>query len=1075
MALSLQELLDLFPDPGDAFDLPFDRLEELSGVAELLATWLKSADLTVGATIPSPGTLSLQGTLSFTVVDGPCPVTVAFTVDSANTVNGVTLDFALPATDDTASEGEDDEEPDTDLAPHLILTVGITNSAALQLSFTGADGEPRQMVFTASYTEGTLVGDWSSDAGVSWDDIAHALGTAPAELPPELVPVLTQVAFGYAKLKRAVVLSARTEYVQLAFASLPQRAGTGVAGRRLRAVLLQGVYEAGLSDLPTVGTHIPIEGDLVFAGLQAFHLSAPMKVRKVKAVNELLTEVGVNLGLPVRDLTAGASLAITGTLATTERTYGLVYPLRRRRPPVPTPPPGSGTAQPAGAVEPPPHQSAPQMDEDTPARAAIAIDAVFGPLRVAEIGIAYAHGTARVTIDATLDAGGIELSASGLGFAMELGSGEWELKPVLSGLGLAYDRPPVRIAGAFLAKESEPPYESLFAGMAVIEAKVVSVKVLGAYARAEGGFPSLFLYGVLGGRSGLGPPPFQVRGVSAGFGYNSSVRIPAPADTPYFPLVTELSQSGPDRPPLEVLDALLDGTGDRPPWLTPEAGRIWFALGIDFTVFKLVEGQALALVELGDDFTIAVLGLATAEFPLARGSNAPVLARVQLAMQALYTSSDQMLALAAELTPESFVLDPDCRLTGGLAYRTWFAGEHAGDFVFSLGGYHRDFTVPDHYPVVPRLGFTWGISDCVTVRGEAYCALTPSAFMAGGRLEVAFHSGIVDAWLTARLDALIQWKPFHFRLGIGVSIGFAVDLWLFTVRGEVGVDLDLWGPPVGGIATVHLWCIDFDVSFGAGANPTPPPARWEDVQQQLPARDQLLRITPLTGILPEDESVTARRLAAGDGRWVVSSDGFSFSTTTALPASQASAGSRQATGKPLDIRPMNVTGLSSRHTLTIQLNEEDFDPDTHGWTILEERASVPQALWGTGAPAAAGAASLVPDQLLGFKVVVPAPKDGPSPGEMTDVSLGFEELAPSRALPITPSDSATGPRPRPWRPGDPTTIAAIATGIADTAAPARDALYAELGALGLAPPSHDRLDFFAELAAATFTAEPMTV
>ncbi|WP_372497827.1 DUF6603 domain-containing protein, partial [Streptomyces clavuligerus] len=624
----------------------------------------------------------------------------------------------------------------------------------------------------------------------------------------------------------------------------------------------------------------------------------------------------------------------------------------------------------------PPALPAVRADEDTPepAKASLPVDAVFGPLRISEISLGYADGTVRVTIDATLDAGGIELSASGLGFTVRIdrGDGEWDFTPVLSGLGLAYDRPPVRIAGAFLVKESEPPYEQLFAGMAVIEAKVVSVKVLGAYARAEGGFPSLFLYGVLGGRSGLGPPPFQVRGIAAGFGYNSSVRVPAPADTPSFPFVAELAQGGPARPPLEVLDSLLDGAGGRPPWITPEAGRIWFALGIDFTVFRMVDAQALALVEFGDDFTVAVLGLATAAFPLGRGDG-PVLARVQLALQALYTSRDGMLALAAELTPESFVLDPDCRLTGGLAYRTWFAGDHAGDFVFTLGGYHRDFDPPERYPVVPRLGFTWGISDVVTVRGEAYCALTPAALMAGGRLEVAFHSGIVDAWLSARLDALIQWKPFWFRLGIGVRIGFSVDLWLFTVRGEVGVDLDLWGPRVGGIATVHLWCIDFDISFGASAQKDPPPVPWSEFQEQLPAPEERLRITPLRGILPEDESVRARRRATGDERWVVSADGFSFSTTTAVPASKATAGTRTVDGKLLDIRPMEATGIDSRHTLTITLDDRPFDPHARDWIITENTSAVPQALWGTGDPDAHD--SLVPGQLLGLTVVVPPPQD----------------------------------------------------------------------------------------------------
>ncbi|MFF7725695.1 DUF6603 domain-containing protein [Streptomyces sp. NPDC008001] len=1062
MALSLKELLDLFPDPGGVFSLPGELIGYIPGVGPLFEQWLMSADLTVGGAIPDRATYVVEGTLAFTVVDGPCPVVVEFAVDSQlQTVTGVTLDFTLPSTEDDSGEAEDT------FAPHLRLSALATGfGAALLIPFTGADGTAKTMTFGAGHQDGVLTGELSSEDGISWDDVAHALGTAPADLPPALVPVLTHVAFAYEKRKRAFVFSARTEYVQLAYASLPHRAGTGSAGPRLRAVLLQGTYEAGLADLPSIGEYAPVEDDLVFAGLQAFHLSAALTVRKVKSLNDLMANAGVQLGLPTRSLTAGASLAVTAATAFSEKNHGiLVYPLRRKTQPGPTPPPRlDAVARPL------------RDEEDVPAQANIPLGLESGPLRIAELGLSYADGAARITLDATIDAGGIQLSASRLGFAVRLADGDWSFRPTLDGLGLAFDRPPVRIGGAFLVKESQPPYDMLFAGMAVIEAKVASVKVLGAYARAEGGYPSLFLYGVLAGRKGLGPPPFQVKAIAAGFGYNSSVRVPAPADTPYFPFVAELGSES-ERPPLEVLDSLLDGADGRPPWLSPAEGQIWFALGVGFTVFQFVDGKVLALVEFGDEFTVAVLGLATASFPLRRDGDSAI-ARVQLALQALYTSRDGMLALAAELTPESYVLDPECRLTGGLAYRTWFGGDHEGDFVFCLGGYTTGWDPPGHYPDVPRLGYTWGISNCVTARGEAYTALTPSAFMAGGRLEVAFHSGIVDAWLTARFDAFIQWKPFWFRLGIGVRIGFAVDLWLFTVRGEVGVDLDLWGPPVGGIATVHLWCIDFDVSFGAG----PGGARevgWGEFQEQLPARDRMLRITPLSGILPEDEATRARRRNAGDDRWVVSADGFSFSTTTALPASKLTVNTtRIPGGTPLDIRPMGATGLASEHRLTVVLgDDEGFDPVGRGWRIDPVTTNVPRALWGTGEPSVhSDDEALLPGRVIGFTVTVPPPKDGFTPGEMTDVALGFEELGTSDTLPVTPLDPPTGPVPRAWQPGqDPTGIGMIADGIATTTVAARDALYAELTALGIAPPGHDRLDGFAALAAAgAFTAEPLT-
>ena len=78
-------------------------------------------------------------------------------------------------------------------------------------------------------------------------------------------------------------------------------------------------------------------------------------------------------------------------------------------------------------------------------------------------------------------------------------------------------------------------------------------------------------------------------------------------------------------------------------------------------------------------------------------------------------------------------LTEDCRLTGGFAFFFWF---DEGQFVLTLGGYHPSFVRPPEFPVVPRLGFHWAVSDAVVVKGEAYFALTSSCVMAGGRLEV---------------------------------------------------------------------------------------------------------------------------------------------------------------------------------------------------------------------------------------------------------------------------------------------------------------------------------------------------
>ena len=65
------------------------------------------------------------------------------------------------------------------------------------------------------------------------------------------------------------------------------------------------------------------------------------------------------------------------------------------------------------------------------------------------------------------------------------------------------------------------------------------------------------------------------------------------------------------------------------------------------------------------------------------------------------------------MTPASFLYAGLCRITGGFAFYLWFEGEHEGDFVVSVGGYHPRFKKPDHYPVVPRLQLTYQIGALV--------------------------------------------------------------------------------------------------------------------------------------------------------------------------------------------------------------------------------------------------------------------------------------------------------------------------------------------------------------------------
>src|SRR5262249_29741885 len=149
--------------------------------------------------------------------------------------------------------------------------------------------------------------------------------------------------------------------------------------------------------------------------------------------------------------------------------------------------------------------------------------------------------------------------------------------------------------------------------------------------------------------------------------------------------------------------------------------------------FKIIDSFALLTVSFGNHFEMNLLGLSSLVAPANAGANVPPVAEAQLALKASFQPDNGFLGVQAQLTPNSYLLSKDCHLTGGFAFYSWFEGsEHNGDFALTLGGYHPNFKVPAHYPTVPRLGFNWQVCPELSIKGDAYFALTASALMAGG-------------------------------------------------------------------------------------------------------------------------------------------------------------------------------------------------------------------------------------------------------------------------------------------------------------------------------------------------------
>lgn len=763
-----------------------------------------------------------------------------------------------------------------------------------------------------------------------------------------------------------------------------------------------------LSALPLVGEYLPAAGDLGIENLQVVYSSGDFDATITATVNRLLTTAGVG-PLPAVGLKAGPAARADLRLgpAILELSAGMSAPTS------PTTPPAH--ALPAAGTDgglPAEISAAPAAD-----RGGLWVDVgrAFGPVQIQRIGLAYERGLLWFMFDGSLGAAGLDIAVQGLGLGFDLDGAPLLPEPRLDGLLVSFERPPLRVGGGLITRR-QPGYDLMVQGQLAIEMPTFGVTAVGAYQRRTGGTTSMFVFGRATAAFG-GPPPFRVTGVALGFGYNSSVRVPRQDEVSTFPFVAGLDGDLPDDP-MQALARLTDGS---PPWVTAREGQIWLAGGLDFTSFEFLRARVLLLLEAGHDLTIALLGHAVASFP----KKGTAYARIGVDLRVVFQSARGELTASAQLV-DSYVIDPSCVLTGGFAFSSWFApSDHAGDFVLTVGGYHPSYPVPRHFPLVPRLGFTWSVGSAVSLTGAAYFALTPNAVMAGGLLDVRYSAGIVEAWLTAKADILIQWAPLHFRAGISVRVGAKVRL-LFTVSGELGASLDLWGPPTGGTVTAKFVFITVTVRFGASLT-GPAHLDWNEFRTQLLPPAKPLTAHPLTGLLTDsdaDPELRAARVEAGTEPWLADPSGFSFAVSSVVPTARAQFNQRDPVGEgegTVDIRPMGKKDIDGLLHVTVTFSDTRRGqtanwravPGEELWRVETQRGNVPFALWGD--PDVPQDKTLGQDPLLdhitGLRVTVPGPKTvGQDLGPIAERDLAQEKLTPDAPLPLDP-DAVPGGSP----------------------------------------------------------------
>jgi hypothetical protein len=645
------------------------------------------------------------------------------------------------------------------------------------------------------------------------------------------------------------------------------------------------------------------------------------------------------------------------------------------------------------------------------------LDKTLGPIAFQKIGVQYRPKESEVwfLLNASLSVGGLTLACNNLG----VGSSLTKFKPKFSldGISIHYSgSDAVEIGGAFLRKTRDqldknglPKKDSQgnrliyeeYSGAAIISTKLKNKKItltaIGSYTEIDGQ-ASLFVFALLNYPLG-GPPAFFVTGLAAGFGYNRSLKIPetveAVADFPLVRLAmgkqpSKSAQNGGESDLLPILD-------DLGPYIPPARGEMFFAIGVKFTSFKIVDAFVLLVVKLGKKLEIHVLGLATLTAPPAIegiSNHIEPVAEARLALKAVFIPDDGILKVEAVLAEGSYIFSKNCYLSGGFAFYTWFSGEHEGDFVLTLGGYHPDFKIPDHYPCVPRVQLSWKLNDHLSIKGSAYFALTPSALMVGGGLEASYNKGDVQAFFKIEANFLVAWQPFFYTADSSVEIRASAKIKLIfekTISLNVRANLSIWGPPFAGRARFEVGPISIEIRFGDGSCPKPKTLTWPEFQKSLlPAKEKVCSISISDGLLS--------KIGQGEQEsWSVNAKELVFVTQSAIPSSRIEIADIQEKSlldisnrnTEIGIRPMGVTSKDFEATYKVSIfRVTDKTLVNKDFEYKPIYKNVPSAVWkaSTGSlphlPPGPNEEKLVKQVLSGFEI---RPGKSVEPGKSQEI------------------------------------------------------------------------------------------
>lgn len=482
-------------------------------------------------------------------------------------------------------------------------------------------------------------------------------------------------------------------------------------------------------------------------------------------------------------------------------------------------------AQPSEALAMYEAENTPLKDDEASAIKWMELKKRIGPVYLSRIAAQFKDSQIMILLDAGFTISIITLSFIELYIAVDITKG-FSFTYGLKGLLIIVQKPPLYISGGLYIAEPG----RLYNGEVEVRYEKFAFLALGSYGITEEKKTSVFVYLMLDYAFG-GPPCFYITGLVAGFGLNRKLNLPTLKHVKEFPFVAAaMGKSKTLQPKSEPTTVLSELSA----YVEPQDGVDFITAGIKFTSFGMVESILVASVEFGARTEVSLLGLS--ELTLPPKAKDPIVYGC-LALRAVFAPDDGILQIEGALTDDAYLFTKDCHLRGGFAFYSWFKGEHTGDFVISIGGYHHSYHRPAHYPGVERIKISWDIAKGLTLKGEAYCALTPNCIMAGGKLDLDYVNGKLKAWCHAIADFLIEWKPFHYDIEIGVSVGasYRIDICFIhkTFKVELGAYLHLWGPEFAGLVKIKWFIISFSIHFGNRSAQLPNRLGWKEFAQEF--------------------------------------------------------------------------------------------------------------------------------------------------------------------------------------------------------------------------------------------------